>query len=85
MEHWVKFDKDADKYLKFAVFRWVEAGELAKALKAVNKAIKGNSGAPEKVVHELRLDLLDTLGWTEIAENQRQHMVRIFPASTPRY
>ncbi|KAE8663274.1 Tripeptidyl-peptidase 2 [Hibiscus syriacus] len=79
---WV--DLKSSKYGTLSVLRERRCGRLGTALKVVNDMIQDDGcGPPKKKLYELKLSLLDEIGWSHISTYERQWMHVRFPPSLP--
>ncbi|KAL7229762.1 hypothetical protein ACSBR2_008321 [Camellia fascicularis] len=81
LKKWV--DVKSSKYATLLVIRERRCGRLGTALKALNDMIQGDGEAPKKKLYELKLSLLDQIGWGHLVSYERQWMHVRFPASLP--
>ncbi|XP_059451546.1 tripeptidyl-peptidase 2 isoform X2 [Corylus avellana] len=81
LQRWV--DVKSSKYGTLLVLRERRSGRLGTALKALNDIIQDDGGPPKKKHYELKLSLLDEIGWSHLATYERQWMHVRFPASLP--
>ncbi len=70
-------------YLPFYLFSYKESGRLGAALKLVNKLLASTDlAAPKrKSLHEERMKLFETLGWTHWKAYDQRLLVSKFPPS----
>nr|POE67989.1 tripeptidyl-peptidase 2 [Quercus suber] len=66
-----------------SVLRERRSGRLGIALEALNDIIQDDGEPPKKKLYELKLSLLDEIGWCHLATYERQWMHVRFPASLP--
>ncbi|CAL5321714.1 unnamed protein product [Camellia sinensis] len=81
LKKWV--DVKSSKYATLLVIRKRCCGRLGTALKALNDMIQVDGEAPKKKLYELKLSLLDQIGWGHLVSYERQWMHVRFPASLP--
>ncbi|XP_042510355.1 tripeptidyl-peptidase 2 [Macadamia integrifolia] len=78
---WV--DVKSSKYRKLLVVRERHAGRLGTSLKVLNEMIQDDGEPSKKKLYDLKLSLLDEIGWDHVASYERQWMHVRFPASLP--
>ncbi|XVE58530.1 hypothetical protein DITRI_Ditri04bG0176600 [Diplodiscus trichospermus] len=78
---WV--DLKSSKYGTLFVLRERRGGRLGNALKVLNEMIQDDGEPPKKKIYELKLSLLDEIGWTHLSTYERQWMYVRFPPSLP--
>uniref|UniRef100_A0A2N9H0K3 Reverse transcriptase domain-containing protein n=1 Tax=Fagus sylvatica TaxID=28930 RepID=A0A2N9H0K3_FAGSY len=78
LKKWV--DVKSSKYGTLLVLRERRSGRLGTALKALNDIIQDDGEPPKKKLYELKLSLLDEIGWSHLATYERQWMHVRFPA-----
>ncbi|KAB2016864.1 hypothetical protein ES319_D08G122200v1 [Gossypium barbadense] len=78
---WV--DLKSSKYGTLSVLRERRCGRLGTALKVVNEMIQDDGEPPKKKLYELKLSLLDEIGWSHLSTYERQWMHVRFPPSLP--
>jgi len=81
LKKWV--DLKSSKYGTLLVLRERRSGRLGTALKALNDIIQDDGEPPKKKLYELKLSLLDEIGWSHLATYEGQWMHVRFPASLP--
>ncbi|KAJ4838420.1 tripeptidyl-peptidase II Tpp2 [Turnera subulata] len=81
LRKWV--DLKSSKYGTLLVLRERRHGRLGTALKVLNDIIQDNGDPPKKKLYELKLSLLDEIGWNHVAKYERQWMHVRFPPSLP--
>ncbi|KAM7273027.1 hypothetical protein ACFE04_027691 [Oxalis oulophora] len=81
LKKWV--DLKSVKYGALLVTRERRQGRLGTALKALNEIIQDDKEPPKKKFYELKLSLLDEIGWTHVATYEKQWMHVRFPPSLP--
>ncbi|CAL5327911.1 unnamed protein product [Camellia sinensis] len=72
LKKWV--DVKSLKYATLLVIRERRCGRLGTALKALNDMIQVDGEAPKKKLYELKLSLLDQIGWGHLVSYERQWM-----------
>ena len=78
---WV--DVKSSKYGILTVTRERRAKRLGTALKVLCDIIQNDSEPPKKKFYELKLSLLDEIGWKYLATYERQWMLVRFPPTLP--
>ncbi|MEE3001706.1 MAG: S8 family serine peptidase [Planctomycetota bacterium] len=78
LEQWTDPSTTDDGYL-VAIDRERRRGRLATAIAMVDSRLKKHPR--ERSLHELRLELLEELGWNHLAERQQRDLLRRFPDS----
>ncbi|THU55160.1 hypothetical protein C4D60_Mb11t03630 [Musa balbisiana] len=81
LKKWV--DIKSTKYCMLLVVRERRCGRLGTALKVLTNMIEGEAEPPKKKLYDLKIQLLDQIGWTHVAVYERQWMHVRFPASFP--
>lgn len=81
LKKWV--DLKSSKYGILSVFRERHHGRLGTALKVLNDMIQDDSSPPKKKFYELKLSLLDQIGWSHLVVYEKQWMQVRFPSSLP--
>lgn len=81
LKKWV--DIKSPKYCMLLVVRERRNGRLGMALKALNDMIQDESEPPKKKLYDLRIELLDEIGWSHLVSYERQWMHVRFPPSLP--
>ncbi|XP_054787399.1 tripeptidyl-peptidase 2 isoform X2 [Prosopis cineraria] len=81
LKKWV--DVKSSKYGILLVTRERRCQRLGIALKALMDMIQDDSDPPKKKLYELKLSLLDEIGWTHLATFERQWMHVRFPPCLP--
>ncbi|KAJ6386456.1 hypothetical protein OIU78_016376 [Salix suchowensis] len=81
LQKWV--DTKSSKYGTLLVVRERRRGRLGAALKALNEMMQDNGDPPKKKLYELKLSLLDEIGWDHFATYEKQWMLLRFPPSLP--
>ncbi|XP_027110305.2 tripeptidyl-peptidase 2 isoform X1 [Coffea arabica] len=79
LKKWV--DVKSSKYGTLVVIRERRSGRLGTALKALNDLIQDNAEPPKKKLYELKLSLLDQIGWSHLVLYEKQWMLVRFPPS----
>ncbi|KAK8710528.1 hypothetical protein V6N13_145848 [Hibiscus sabdariffa] len=78
---WV--DIKSSKYGTIYVLRERRWGRLGTALKVLNHMIHDDGEPPKKKLYELKLSLLDDVGWSHLSTYERQWMHVRFPPCLP--
>ncbi|KAG4118359.1 hypothetical protein ERO13_D11G009700v2 [Gossypium hirsutum] len=78
---WV--DVKSSKYGTLYVLRERRFGRLGTALKVLNDMIQDDGEPPKKKFYEMKLSLLDEIGWNHLSTYERQWMHVRFPPSLP--
>ncbi|WMV20533.1 hypothetical protein MTR67_013918 [Solanum verrucosum] len=81
LKKWV--DLKSSKYGILSVFRERHHGRLGTALKVLNDMIQDDGSPPKKKFYELKLSLLDQIGWSHLVVYEKQWMQVRFPSSLP--
>ncbi|RVW41982.1 Tripeptidyl-peptidase 2 [Vitis vinifera] len=81
LKKWV--DIKSSKYGTLWVVRERRCGRLGTALKVLIDMIQDNGEPPKKKLYELKLSLIDEIGWAHLASYERQWMLVRFPPSLP--
>ncbi|GAB4858273.1 tripeptidyl-peptidase II Tpp2 [Ancistrocladus abbreviatus] len=81
LRKWI--DVKSSKYGMLSVIRERRSGRLGTALKVLNGIIQDDGDSPKKKLYELKLSLIDEIGWAHVASYERQWMHVRFPASLP--
>ncbi|KAG8652896.1 tripeptidyl-peptidase 2 isoform X2 [Manihot esculenta] len=81
LQKWV--DVKSSKYGTLLVIRERRRGRLGTALKVLNDMIQDDGDPPKKKLYELKISLLDDIGWSHLATYERQWMHVLFPPSLP--
>lgn len=71
------------KYGTLLVIREQRCGRLGTALKALNDMIQEDGEPPKKKLYELKISLLDQIGWDHLVSYERRWMHIRFPPSLP--
>lgn len=81
LKKWV--DLKSSKYGILLVLRERHHGRLGTALKVLNDMIQDDGNPPKKKFYELKLSLLDQIGWSHLVVYEKQWMQVRFPSSLP--
>ncbi|KAK3008490.1 hypothetical protein RJ639_015101 [Escallonia herrerae] len=81
LRKWV--DMKSSKFGTLLVVRERHSGRLGTALKVVNDMIQDDGEPPKKKLYELKLSLLDQIGWRHLVSYEKQWMHVRFPVSLP--
>ncbi|XP_065869545.1 tripeptidyl-peptidase 2 isoform X2 [Euphorbia lathyris] len=81
LQKWV--DVKSSKYGTLLVIRERRRGRLGTALKVLNDMIQDDGDLPKRKHYDLKLSLLDEIGWSHMAIYERQWMHVRFPPSLP--
>ncbi|KAI5563525.1 hypothetical protein BDE02_15G125100 [Populus trichocarpa] len=81
LQKWV--DAKSSKYGTLLVLRERRRGRLGAALKALNEMMQDNGDPPKKKLYELKLSLLDEIGWKHLSTYEKEWMLVRFPPSLP--
>ncbi|KAB1210686.1 Tripeptidyl-peptidase 2 [Morella rubra] len=81
LKKWV--DVKSPRYGTLLVLHERRSGRLGTALKALNDILQDNGEPPKKKLYELKLSLLDEIGWGHLATYERQWMYVRFPPNLP--
>ncbi|OWM79539.1 hypothetical protein CDL15_Pgr022951 [Punica granatum] len=81
LKKWV--DVKSAKYGNLLVIRERRSGRLGTALKALNDMIQEDADPPKKQLYELKLSLLEEMGWGHLVTYERTWMHVRFPPSLP--
>ncbi|XP_048325872.2 tripeptidyl-peptidase 2 [Ziziphus jujuba] len=81
LKKWVNIK--SSKYGTLLVIRERRSGRLGTALKVVNDLIQDDGEPPKKKLYELKLSLLEEIGWSHLVTYERQWMHVCFPANLP--
>nr|XP_010918543.1 tripeptidyl-peptidase 2 [Elaeis guineensis] len=81
LKKWV--DVKSTKYCMLLVVRERRCRRLGTALKVLTDMIQDESEAPKKKLYDLRIQLLEEIGWTHLASYERQWIYVRFPSSLP--
>ncbi|KAJ4800193.1 Tripeptidyl-peptidase 2 [Rhynchospora pubera] len=78
---WV--DIKSNKYSMLLIVRERRCGRLGTALKVLNDRIQDDSEPPKKSLYDLKIKLVDDIGWSHVAAYERQWMHVRFPPALP--
>ncbi|XP_038974715.1 tripeptidyl-peptidase 2-like isoform X1 [Phoenix dactylifera] len=81
LKKWV--DVKSTNYCMLLVVRERRCRRLGTALKVLSDRIQDESEPPKKKLYDLRIQLLEEIGWTHVASYERQWMHVRFPSSLP--
>ncbi|KAL3524283.1 hypothetical protein ACH5RR_017117 [Cinchona calisaya] len=81
LKKWV--DVKSSKYGTLLVMREKRSGRLGTALKVLNVIIQDDGQPPKKKLYELKLSLLDQIGWSHLVLYEKQWMLVRFPSGLP--
>ncbi|KAI4351727.1 hypothetical protein L6164_006053 [Bauhinia variegata] len=81
LKKWV--DVKSTKYGTLLVARERRCQRLGTALKALSDIIQDDTEPAKKKLYELKLSLIDEIGWTHLATYEREWMLVRFPPSLP--
>ncbi|XP_072983794.1 tripeptidyl-peptidase 2 isoform X2 [Typha latifolia] len=81
LKKWV--DIKSPKYCMLLVIHEDRCGRLGTALKMLNNMIQDESEPPKKKLYDLKIQLLDEIGWRHVASYERQWMHVRFPSCLP--
>ncbi|KAK1260823.1 hypothetical protein QJS04_geneDACA001995 [Acorus gramineus] len=81
LKKWV--DVKSSKYSMLVVVRERRCKRPGTALKVLVDMIQDDSDAPKKKLYELKIELLDEIGWSHLASYERRWMYVRFPPSLP--
>ncbi|KAL2920688.1 Tripeptidyl-peptidase 2 [Bienertia sinuspersici] len=76
-------DVKSSKYGILSVIREKRSKRLGTALKVLNDLINDDGQPPKKKLYDLKLSLIEEIGWGHIASYERQWMHVRFPSSLP--
>lgn len=76
-------DIKSSKYGTLLVMRERRCGRFGTALKALIDVIQDNGEPPKKKLYELKLSLLEEIGWSHLVSYERRWMHVRFPPSLP--
>ena len=86
-ENYAEFRKWADatshKYGLLTVVRERHCKRLGSALKVLNDLIQDDSRPPEKKLYDLRLSLIEEIGWTHLVSYEKVEILVSFPSDYP--
>uniref|UniRef100_A0ACD5Z3T0 Uncharacterized protein n=1 Tax=Avena sativa TaxID=4498 RepID=A0ACD5Z3T0_AVESA len=78
---WV--DAKTTKYGTLTVLRERRCGRCGTALKVINDMIQEDSEQPKKKLYDLKLQLIEEIGWAHVSAYEKQWMHVRFPPSLP--
>ncbi|KAL6634882.1 hypothetical protein ACP70R_027553 [Stipagrostis hirtigluma subsp. patula] len=78
---WV--DAKSAKYSTLTVIRERRCGRLGTALKVLNDMIQEESEKPKKKLYDLKIQLIEEIGWTHVSTYEKQWMHVRFPPTLP--
>ncbi|XP_031502252.1 tripeptidyl-peptidase 2 isoform X2 [Nymphaea colorata] len=81
LRRWVEVK--SPKYVELLVFNERRCGRPGTALKILGDLLQDGAEPPNKKFYELKIDLLDDLGWAHIASYERRWMFVRFPPCMP--
>ncbi|KAJ8511728.1 hypothetical protein OPV22_002162 [Ensete ventricosum] len=81
LKKWV--DIKSTKYCMLLVVRERRCGRIGTALKVLTNMMEGEAEPPKKKLYDLKIQLVDQIGWTHVAVYERQWMHVRFPTSLP--
>ncbi|KAJ8437226.1 hypothetical protein Cgig2_012495 [Carnegiea gigantea] len=81
LRKWV--DVKSSKYGTITVIRERRSGRLGSALKVLNDITQDEGEPPKKKLYELKLSLIEEIGWAHVASYEQQWMHVRFPPSLP--
>ncbi|CAK9160937.1 unnamed protein product [Ilex paraguariensis] len=81
LKKWI--DAKSSKYGTLLVTRERRSGRLGTAMKVLNGMIQDDGEPPKKQLYELKLSLLNEIGWGHLVAYEKQWMHVRFPASLP--
>lgn len=81
LRKWV--DVKSSKYGTITVIRERRSGRLGSALKVLNDITQDEGDPPKKKLYELKLSLIEEIGWAHVASYEQQWMHVRFPPSLP--
>nr|AND01131.1 hypothetical protein [Linum usitatissimum] len=81
LQKWV--DVKSSKFGTLYVLREKRRGRLGTALKVLNDMIQEDGDPPKKKLFEMKLSLLEEIGWTHLTAYEKQWMHVRFPSSLP--
>uniref|UniRef100_A0A0D9VJ70 Tripeptidyl-peptidase 2 n=1 Tax=Leersia perrieri TaxID=77586 RepID=A0A0D9VJ70_9ORYZ len=80
---WV--DVKSTKYGSLTVLRERRCGRLGTALKVLNDIIQDDSEQPKKRFYDLKIQLVEEIGWGHVSAYEKQWMHVRFPSSLPAF
>lgn len=81
LKKWV--DIKSSKYCLLLVIHEERSGRLGTALKVLNEMIQGDGEPSKKKLYELRISLLEKIGWSHLVVYEKQWMLVRFPPRLP--
>ena len=78
---WV--DAKSTKYGTLSVLRERRCGRLGTALKVLCDMIQDDSEQPKKKLYDLKIQLIEEIGWAHVSAYEKQWMHVRFPPSLP--
>lgn len=78
---WV--DVKSSTYGTLSVIRERRSARLGNALKVLNEIIRDEGDPPKKKLYELKLSLLNEIGWSHLVSYEKQWMLVRFPPGLP--
>uniref|UniRef100_A0A0E0CPF6 tripeptidyl-peptidase II n=1 Tax=Oryza meridionalis TaxID=40149 RepID=A0A0E0CPF6_9ORYZ len=78
---WV--DAKTTKYGSLTILRERRCGRLGTALKVLNDMIQDDSEQPKKRLYDLKIQLIEEIGWVHVSAYEKQWMHVRFPPSLP--
>ncbi|KAF6162219.1 hypothetical protein GIB67_008348 [Kingdonia uniflora] len=81
LKKWV--DMKSPKYCLLLVLHEKRSGRLGTALKTLTDMIQEEGGPPRKKLYDLKLSLLEEIGWKHVVSYEKQWMHVRFPSSLP--
>ncbi|XP_026379744.1 tripeptidyl-peptidase 2-like isoform X1 [Papaver somniferum] len=82
LKRWVDV-KPTSKYGKLLVLHERRLGRLGTALKVVSEVIQNDDSPPKKQLYDMKISLLEEIGWEHLASYEKQWMHIRFPPSLP--
>ncbi|CAI9092237.1 OLC1v1027429C3 [Oldenlandia corymbosa var. corymbosa] len=76
-------DVKSSKYGILSVMRERRGRRLGTALKVLNDITQNDDGPPKKKLYELKLSLLDEIGWAHVLSHEKEWMLVRFPPRLP--
>lgn len=81
LKKWV--DVKSSKYGMLSVMRERRKGRIGMALKILNDMIQDESEPPKKKLYDLKIQMLEEIGWGHVASYQKLWMHVLFPPNLP--
>ncbi|KAL5567987.1 hypothetical protein UlMin_024562 [Ulmus minor] len=81
LKKWV--DAKSSKHGTLLLIRERRSGRLGTALKVANDLIQENGDPPKKKLYDLKLSLLEEIGWSHLVKYEKQWLYVRFPESLP--